>query len=195
MPSQAFYSALARSILAGHAAEDGIVSRLSQTLGRNWRWIRPLARRYLKRFGAELRPRRKDVIAFLRADENFTDAIHRYRTEIRIATWFHEPASMQPISAAADWPIPPIESIGALAEWLELTPTELEWFADRKRICSRRSSPAISPFAHYHYRILAKDSGNIRLIEAPKPRLKQLQQKILSGILEKFLCTSQRTAS
>jgi hypothetical protein len=36
---------------------------------------------------------------------------------------------------------------------------------------------------HYHYRVLAKRFGRVRLIEAPKPRLKQLQQRILGGIL------------
>jgi RNA-directed DNA polymerase len=39
---------------------------------------------------------------------------------------------------------------------------------------------------HYHYRVLAKLSGSIRLIEAPKPRLKELQRQILSQILEKI---------
>src|SRR5207302_904444 len=42
-----------------------------------------------------------------------------------------------------------------------------------------------SKLRHYHYRILAKDSGSIRLIEAPKQALKKLQQRILSGILDK----------
>ena len=39
---------------------------------------------------------------------------------------------------------------------------------------------------HYHYRVLTKQSGAVRLIEAPKPRLKELQRTILSGILEKI---------
>jgi RNA-directed DNA polymerase len=39
---------------------------------------------------------------------------------------------------------------------------------------------------HYHYRILNKVSGSIRLIEAPKPRLKRLQRQILTEILEKI---------
>jgi hypothetical protein len=186
MPSPTFYSALARAILACQAAENDIVAHASKTLGRNWRWIRPLARRYLAHFGSEMRPRRRDVVQFLRADERLADAQRRYRDQIRIAEWIHEPASMHPVTAAVGWKIPRIESVGALAEWLEIGPTELEWFADRKRLCSRKSAPAISPLAHYAYRILAKESGNIRLIEAPKRRLKQIQQKILSSILDRI---------
>jgi hypothetical protein len=186
MPSPTFYSALARAILAGQATENDIVARLSRTLGRNWRWVRPLARRYLARFGSEMRPRRIAVVRFLGMDEGLHRANLLYRGQIHIATWFHEPISMHPVTAAVAWKIPAIESVGALAEWLELGPTELEWFADLKRICSRKSAPAVSPIAHYSYRILTKDAGNIRLIEAPKRRLKQIQQKILSSILDKI---------
>src|ERR1700724_208249 len=39
---------------------------------------------------------------------------------------------------------------------------------------------------HYHYRVLTKPSGAIRLIEAPKPLLKAVQRQILAGILEKI---------
>jgi hypothetical protein len=82
---------------------------------------------------------------------------------------------MQPAPAAAAWPIPPIETAGALADWLQLSAGELEWLADLKGLSE-----------HYHYRVLQKPSGGIRLIEAPKPRLKGLQRTILAGILEKI---------
>ncbi|HEY6369812.1 MAG TPA: reverse transcriptase family protein, partial [Candidatus Sulfotelmatobacter sp.] len=38
----------------------------------------------------------------------------------------------------------------------------------------------------YHYQILAKRFGSVRLIEAPKPQLKDLQRQILLWILEKI---------
>src|SRR5579863_949608 len=186
MPGPPFYSALARSMLAGEATESALVARLSQTLGRNWRWIRPLARRYLKRFGTDLRPRRKDVVRFLRGDEHLSDALYRFRSEVHIARWIGDPALMQPAPAAAQWKVPAIESVGTLATWLGVTPSELEWFADRKRLCARKTPQVEGPLAHYHYRILTKDSGDVRLIEAPKRRLKQIQQKILFDILEKI---------
>jgi RNA-directed DNA polymerase len=184
--SPSFYSALARSMLAGEAAEKAVVARLSKTLGKNWRWIHPLARRYLAHFGSEMRPRRKEVIQFLHADEGLFRAKVRYRSEVRIAEWVCEPCTMQPVTAAARWQIPSIESVGALAKWLEIGPNELEWFADLKRLCSRKTPQPTGPLAHYSYRILAKDSGTIRLIEAPKRRLKQIQQMILSNILDRI---------
>ena len=89
---------------------------------------------------------------------------------------------MQPSTAATKWEIPAIESVGALAKWLGVDVGYLRWFADLKGLGYKDSR---SKLRHYHYRILAKDSGSIRLIEAPKQALKKLQQRILSGILEK----------
>ena len=86
---------------------------------------------------------------------------------------------MQPVPAAEAWKIPAIESTVALADWLGIDPTQLDWFADFKRRCSGASEQ----LRHYRYRLAAKSSGGFRLIEAPKQRLKELQRRILSGIL------------
>jgi len=89
---------------------------------------------------------------------------------------------MQPVDAAKTWDIPVIESPGELARWLELTTGELHWFADLKGLEYKGAS---SRLRNYHYRILAKQFGNIRLLEAPKLRLKAIQKKILAEILDK----------
>lgn len=59
----------------------------------------------------------------------------------------------------------------------------MEWFADLKGLGYKTNVPRLR---HYWYRVTSKRSGAIRLLEAPKPRLKELQRKILSGILEKI---------
>lgn len=93
---------------------------------------------------------------------------------------------MQPVHAARNWPVPRIETVGTLAEWLQVTPGELEWFADLKRMIARSENGIEGPLSHYHYRILAKPGGDVRLIEAPKQRLKKMQRQILTEILEKI---------
>jgi RNA-directed DNA polymerase len=90
---------------------------------------------------------------------------------------------MRPTAAAVTWDIPAIDSPGDLAKWLGLDPGELRWFADLKALGYRNSREQLR---HYHYRILAKRFGSVRLIEAPKPRLKDLQRQILLWILEKI---------
>ena len=181
MPNSSLVSALARSILTGEATEEEIVARLSRTLGRKWRWIRPLARRYLESFASRPRPKRRDVIAFLLRDQGFGRARGKYWRELRIAEWIAGPRQMDPVAPAKEWAIPAISSVGELASWLELNESDLEWFGDLKGIGAGRIDAKLS---HYHYRLLAKKFGTVRLIEAPKPRLKELQRRILSGILE-----------
>lgn len=90
---------------------------------------------------------------------------------------------MQPVAAASHWDLPRIESIGALAEWLELSFGELDWLADLKGLGPKTSNTKLR---HYHYRILAKQFASVRLIEAPKPKLKEVQKRILAGILDKI---------
>jgi RNA-directed DNA polymerase len=105
----------------------------------------------------------------------------KYRRELRISQWLTEPQQMQPVTAAAGWSVPVIESPRALADWLEVTSSELRWFADLKGLSYKNDQPRLS---HYHYRVLAKQSGGLRLIEAPKLRLKAMQRQILARILE-----------
>jgi len=88
---------------------------------------------------------------------------------------------MQPVEAAAAWDLPAIATSGELAQWLSITPAELDWFADLKRLTLRPDCPKLR---HYRYTVLTKRSGSVRLIEAPKPRLKQMQRRILTRILD-----------
>ena len=178
--NSSFTSALARAILAGERNADAIVLRCRQLTGRRWRWLRPLATRYLKAFPEQARPRHRQVVQFLLADEHFQDALRRYAKEIQVETNLHPAHPMRPVQAASRWNLPALESVADLAHWFRITPSELEWFAELKRLTRRTGN---SRLRHYHYRVLAKKSGNIRLIESPKDHLKLMQRQILSEIL------------
>ncbi|MBV9181977.1 MAG: RNA-directed DNA polymerase [Acidobacteria bacterium] len=174
---------IAGAFLSGEPTIPEIVARLSRTLGKRWDWIHPLAQRYIKTIAGRTRPRRRDVVKFLLQDSGFKKAWSNHAHQLSIKQWLTEPQRMQPVSAAENWGIPVIESIGALAQWLELTPSELLWFSDLRGLGCRSDERRLR---HYHYRILDKQYGNIRLIELPKPRLKQLQLQILAQILERI---------
>ncbi len=75
-----------------------------------------------------------------------------------------------------------VATAGALASWLGITPAELMWFADPRAL--ERLPSAAEPLRHYRYAWVPKPSGGLRLLEAPKPRLKQIQRRILAGILD-----------
>ena len=168
--NRAFLTALARAFLSAEPTEVQLIAHAAQTLGEPWRSLPALARRFIRAFPpAKTRPRKRDVIQFLLRDRSVR------RRKIAIGEWLTGPPRMQPVPAAESWDVPRIETAGDLAGWLQLSVGELEWLADLKGLST-----------HYHYRKITKPSGGFRLIEAPKPRLKELQRKILSGILEKI---------
>src|SRR5271156_3953861 len=96
MLSPSFYSAMARSMLAGERAVEPMTARVRRTLGRNWRWVRALTERYVQKFGSHIRPRQRDVVEFLKLDDGLRDAKARHKGKLRIAEWLAEPMRMQP---------------------------------------------------------------------------------------------------
>jgi hypothetical protein len=183
MQDSSLLGALAQALLAGEPTVDLLVYRCSRTLGKSWRWVHPLAQRYLRKFGTGTRPRHRDVVQFLRDDAGLQRARSKYSDELLVRVLLISPPRMQPLAAAGTWDLPAIDSPGDLAKWLGLDPGELRWFADLKALGYKNSREQLR---HYHYRILAKRFGSVRLIEAPKPRLKDLQRQILLWILEKI---------
>jgi RNA-directed DNA polymerase len=170
-------STLAGAFQAGGSAADRVAARAAHVLGRTWPFMEGVARRYAASIAGGTRPRRAEVVQFLLRDPVFKRHAHR----LSLANRLTGPEQMQPAAVAANWRIPSIESAGALAEWLGLSAGDLLWFADLKGISHRSER-----LSHYRYRVLAKRSGAVRLIEAPKPRLKQLQRKILTAILDRI---------
>jgi RNA-directed DNA polymerase len=85
-----------------------------------------------------------------------------------------------PIPPFADLRIPALANAGELAEWLKLSTEQLDWLADERCSHSRATEPALQ---HYCFAFVSKRGGKLRLIEAPKPRLKAIQRRILREIL------------
>jgi hypothetical protein len=100
MVLSALVNVLANAFLAGEQEKDAMVTRLGYVLGCNWRWIRPLAGRYLETFTGRTRPRRREVVSFLRLDQGFGEACRQYGHQIKIHHRVAGPQWMQPIAAA-----------------------------------------------------------------------------------------------
>jgi RNA-directed DNA polymerase len=93
-----------------------------------------------------------------------------------------KPPLFAPADRFAALDIPRLVTLGELAVWLGISSAELEWFADERRQQGRTAIPILQ---HYDYHFMPKASGPPRLIEAPKPRLKAMQRRILHEILGK----------
>ena len=175
--------AIASAFLRDEPTVEQLVTRASHVLGQRWRWLRPLATRYFTAMAGR-RPRRREVVAFLRRDAGLQRAYKKYGHRIDVLTFFPESQEMRPVAAAVNWNVPPIRTEGEFAEWLGIELNELYWFADVRGWGTRLGAPPKT--RHYSYRVLTKRSGTIRLIESPKTRLKRIQRKILSEILERI---------
>jgi RNA-directed DNA polymerase len=82
----------------------------------------------------------------------------------------------------ATWQVPPLRTTFAVAQWLDLTTGQLDWFADCKGWEARQTAGSLR---HYHYHWLQCRGGKRRLLEMPKSRLKLIQRRILHEILDR----------
>jgi len=170
---------LAQALVEGAWPDEGdLVARGARVLGRKPRWLRPLIRRLVAAL-PDRRCRTEAVASFLIGDDRFRRA------------WWADPAALgrkarpEPVMAPAPgppstWPVPAITTPSALAGFLGLDPGHLDWLADLRGL--ERLAPD-GPARRYDYRWQAKRSGAPRLIEAPRPRLKAAQRRLLDGVL------------
>ncbi len=171
--------ALAAVFLADTLDVNGLVERGAHLLGKRWRWLHPLVRRVCESFGNRTRPRQRELAGFILGDHGFREAAGKYR--LRLVDRLSAPPAMTPVAAARAWEVPAIRTPGELCDWLQISAGELDWFADLRAFEYKRNQGRLR---HYHYRTLAKRSGQARLLEAPKPRLKAIQRRILTGIID-----------
>jgi retron-type reverse transcriptase len=85
------------------------------------------------------------------------------------------------LDAFSNLKIPELRAPGDLAEWLNVSSRQLDWFADMKRQHARTVIPVLQ---HYFYTFIEKRDGSHRLLEAPKPKLRSIQRRILHEILD-----------
>ncbi len=181
---------LAEAFLAGAWDAEGLTERGGRVLRRRYRWLRPLVRRVMAAFPAGSRPRAARLAEFLHRDEALSKA-RKVAPALRFDR-MPQPIMLPASGPPGSWPVPAITTPAELARFLELEPNQLDWFAD----CHRRErSAVVEPLRHYRYQWVTKRSGSLRLLEAPKPRLKRLQRRVLDAILAASPRTMRRTAS
>lgn len=108
--------------------------------------------------------------------------------EWTVRHWLLRPARM----AALPWGLqhierPDLPNAPDWAQWLGITTERLHWLTHP---CQRWREGSQLPHAtvahHYHHRLLPKRSGGLRLLEAPKAELKQVQRLLLDRVLARL---------
>ena len=183
MPSNRHVArAIASAFLAGPMDVDDLVDRAAGVLGKRWRWLRPVAQRFHESFSSSTPPRMTIATRFILADQGFERAWRKHEDIAVNGNWLLASSSNSSEPARYPWPIPNIKTPGELAEWLKITPRDLDWFADARLQERKTTKPERR---RYRYRLLSKGTKRFRVIESPILRLKRVQRQILRDILDK----------
>lgn len=178
---------LARAFLSSDWSIRTLRQQGRAALGRRPRWLSPLISHVLASFPTP--PATVDtLVALLRSNDKFVVACqrHLYRGEELRASIFWVADRMNPASGLpSNWKVPALTTHRELADWLGLTVTQLDWYAD---IQGREAQTPSGPLRHYLYRWLPVRKGKRRLLEQPKPRLKTIQRQILGSLLCHIPC-------
>ena len=78
------------------------------------------------------------------------------------------------------WALPALDDLDDVAQFLDLTQSELGWFADPRHLA--REASAV-PLQHYRVSHRLAPSGAIRVLEAPKLELKRMQRGLLDDVV------------
>jgi hypothetical protein len=176
-----FVFTLAGACNAGDWTDAGLKTAISRAACEMRILIPGLGTRILKQFPQA--PGYRLLLAFLVADGGLTRALSRFNTlasSRRVLPRRGTLAMGTPPPNLGELAIPSLANESALAEWLEVTPCRLRWYAD---ITGRNRKHPNGPLRNYRARWIAKPNGRSRLLEIPKAKLKRIQRKILADIL------------
>lgn len=180
--------ALARAFLAGEGSPAAMRVRGERVLGRPYSWLVRLTLHIHfalgPALGREWQPEQHDqIVTHILAFPDFLAAFEIPDEVPQVRGYFPFHASMRsPPVPLAGLALPSLATPGDLADWLDVSPSMLDWYANT---AAWVYAPGASKLDHYHYRWVAKARGGVRLIEAPKENLRFIQRRILREILDR----------
>lgn len=146
-----------------------MAARAGRALGKRV-WHQRVAERVLRAYRHPPRDRPRELAAFI---HTLLDAEVPLPPRLLREPRFHTAMGRAP------WPVPPIDTVGDLAERLELDAGQLAWLADVRGL-ERTSTGKLR---NYTYVRVPRRTGPPRVLERPKLRLKEIQRWILRELL------------
>lgn len=166
--------ALAGAFLAGTWIKRGLSDSALVVLGRRTRWIPALAGQVLELYPRPPldRPRElAQVIAALPAARG-----------ARAAGPVAHP--LVPTRMVLNpWALPELHDLSDVASLLDVSQEELAWFSDPRHWARTAER---TPLQHYRVSTRPAASGAIRVLEAPKRRLKAMQRRVWQQVLRRI---------
>lgn len=171
---------LALAIQSGAWERAALTDRLSRTLPPALTDPAQLAARLHLHFGPASRPALDSLLAFLQQEPLLERVFERQAVQ---GLLLDPPVVGSRPDALLACPLPELATWKDVGVWLNLTDTELAWFADQK---SQQGNLTEHKLHHYRYAWVRKASGALRLIEIPKCRLKSIQKVLVRDILNQL---------
>jgi RNA-directed DNA polymerase len=169
--------ALAFAFLDGDWTEHGLLRRGALVLGHERPSLRSLVKKVMRAYPRPPWDRWRELAAWIRANRSLDAALGESgRTSPR---WL----PFQPAMGEMPWPVPAIPSLGELSHFFGVSDSDLAWFADVRSLERRVTAEQLR---HYRYRWVQKTGGGLRLIEAPKTRLREIQRLLLRTVLNRI---------
>lgn len=173
---------LAAALLAGVWNSEELLRRTEELLGTSTRRSqRALIRDLLEKLPTAYPPSPAWLVAFLLESSWFERASGPVRRNPTPFEAIAAPPRFNPAPAFAQLRVPRLETPVDLAQWLDISIDQLDWFADSRHQHRHAATLALQ---HYTSSFIPKRSGTPRLLESPKPRLKAMQRRILRHILD-----------
>ncbi|SEK65258.1 Reverse transcriptase (RNA-dependent DNA polymerase) [Blastococcus sp. DSM 46786] len=174
--AQVTASGIATALLAGTWRRPQMVRRVAVALRyrRAPRWVGTLVGEVLEAYWHPPADRPRELALFVRRTEGWARG-QAADVPPRVVRW-------EPVPTAVVRPrLPTVElsDLSALARLLGLDQGELAWFTDARNL--ERTVP--EPLRHYRWRAVDRPAG-VRLLAAPKPRLKEIQRRLLRHVLD-----------
>lgn len=169
-------SGIATALLAGHWRRREMVRRVAVACGyaRAPRWVGTLAGEVLAAYREAPLDRPRELARFVRTTEGWALA---QSAEPRPRVLRREPVATVAVRrrfGGMDLP-----DAAALTRLLDVDHAELAWFADVRGL----ERTAEETLRHYRWWTVPHGSG-VRLLAAPKPRLKEIQRRLLRHVLQ-----------
>ena len=177
--------ALARAMLAGPQAAEGLAARMWICLDEQPAWCTVVAARYARLPGEQWRRLSvRSLATLIEREPTYLQAWSPERSSQPFARSYilREAAGMTALPLGlAHCQLPYWPHTGALAEWLKVSLGGM-WRLTRPAAWQRRMSLGEQ---HYRNQLLAKRTGGWRLLEVPHPYLKALQRRLLDDLLDR----------
>jgi hypothetical protein len=170
--------ALALAFLAGAWNGAALVERASAVLGERPTWLEPLVQHLLAQFAVAPNDEPAKLSRTILGSPSFKRANAPGLPRPKLVKL----VVGQPSMAERRWAVPVLTTSAEVAAWLDVTSAELDWFADVRGLNACAAPAALH---HYLFHWRPKRRGSHRLVEAPKPRLKAIQQRVLHEILDR----------